>query len=134
MFDTLLQNLQLIGILILAFLGSLGINTLLGIYYNLNTLKEQFSKEKLFTGLARGGIILVSGLAITVIVSLLPQVLNQFGITADTNLFENISTVAMAGILASTIIHYLNDALKKFYTILNSHTNITPEYDENMMN
>lgn len=133
MFDTLLQNLQLIGILILAFLGSLGINTLLGIYYNLNTLKEQFSKEKLLTGLARGGIILVSGLAITVIVSLLPQILNQFGITADTNLFENISTVAMAGILTSTIAHYLTDALKKFYTILNSHTNVTPEYDENMM-
>ena len=54
MFDILLQNLQLIAMLILAFLGSLGINTLLGIYYNLNTLKEQFSREKLITGLVRG--------------------------------------------------------------------------------
>lgn len=133
MFDILLQNLQLIAMLILAFLGSLGINTLLGIYYNLNTLKEQFSREKLITGLVRGGIILLSGLAITTIVSLLPEILKQFNITTETNLFENISTVAMAGILTSTIVHYLTDALKKFYTILNSHTNITPEYDENMM-
>lgn len=120
MFDILLQNVKLITILILAFLGALGINTLLGIYYNLNTLKEQFSREKLFTGLLRGGIILLSGLAITVIVSLLPEILTEFGITADTHLFENISTAAMAGILASTIIHYLSDALKKFYAILNA--------------
>ena len=133
MFNILLQNLQLIAMLILAFLGALGINTLLGIYYNLNTLKEQFSREKLTTGLIRGGIILLSGLAITTIVSLLPEILKQFNITTETNLFENISTVAMAGILTSTIVHYLTDALKKFYTILNSHTNITPEYDENMM-
>ena len=124
MFDILLQNLKLITILICAFLGALGINTLLGIYYNLKTLKEQFSREKLLTGLLRGGIILVSGLAITVIVSLLPEILTEFGITADTNLFENISTAAIAGILASTIIHYLTDALKKFYAILNSHNSI----------
>ena len=134
MFDVLIQNLQLISILIFAFLGSLGINTLLGIYYNLNTLKENFSREKLITGLIRGCIILLSGLAITAIVYLLPEILNEFGITADMNLFENISTVAMAGILISTITHYLTDALKKFYAILNSHTNITPEYEDNMIN
>ena len=133
MFNILIQNLQLITVLIFAFLGSLCINTLLGIYYNLNTLKEQFSREKLITGLIRGGIILLSGLAITTIVSLLPEILNQFGITTETNLFESISTVAMAGILTSTIVHYLTDALKKFYTILNSHSNTTPEYEENMM-
>ena len=122
MFEVLLQNLQLIGILILAYLGSLGINTLLGVYYNLKTLKESFSKEKLFTGLLRGGIVLLGGLAITVIISLLPEILAAFGVTTDTSLFENLSVTAMAGILASTIVHYLSDALKKFYAILNSHT------------
>lgn len=127
MFDILINNLQLITILIFAFLGSLGINTLLGIYYNINTLKEQFSREKLVIGLIRGGIILLSGLAITTIVSLLPEILTQFGISTETNLFENVSTIAMAGILTSTIVHYLTDALKKFYAILNSHTDITPE-------
>ena len=122
MFEVLLQNLQLIGILILAYLGSLGINTLLGVYYNLKTLKESFSKEKLFTGLLRGGIVLLGGLAITVIISLLPEILAAFGVTTETSLFENLSVTAMAGILASTIVHYLSDALKKFYAILNSHT------------
>ena len=119
MFDLLIQNLQIIGILILAYLGSLGVNTLLGLYNNLHTLKEDFSKEKLLGGLLRVGIILVGGLVITVIISLLPGLLSQFGITTSTDLFENISVVAMAGVLVSTIVRYLGDALKKFYTILN---------------
>lgn len=119
MFDLLIQNLQIIGILILAYLGSLGVNTLLGLYNNLHSLKEDFSKEKLFGGLLRGGIILVGGLVITIIISLLPGLLSQFGITTSTDLFENISVVAMAGVLVSTIVRYLGDALKKFYAILN---------------
>lgn len=127
MFDILMQNLKLIGILILAYLGSLGINTLLGVYYNLKTLKENFSKEKLLAGLLRGAIVLLGGLAITVIISLLPEILAAFGVTTDTHLFENLSITAMAGILASTITHYLGDALKKFYAILNSHTVITDD-------
>ena len=57
MFEVLLNNLLLIGILVLMYLGSLGANTLLGIYHNLSTVKEDFSKEKLFSGLARGGIV-----------------------------------------------------------------------------
>ena len=127
MFELLIKNLELITILIGTFLGSLGINTLLGIYYNLNTIKERFSKEKLIKGLARGGIILVAGVAITVIVSLLPEILNGFGITAESGLFDNISVVAMAGVLVSTIVRYLGDALKKFYAILNSHSEPEPE-------
>lgn len=122
MFDLLLKNLQLISILILAYLGSLGINTLLGVYYNLKTVKEQFSKQKLIAGLVRGAIVLVGGLAITVIISLLPAILESFGVQADNGLFENVSIVAMAGILVSTIIRYLKDALQKFYAILGSHT------------
>ena len=118
MFEVLAQNLQLIGILILTYLGSLGVNTLLGIYYNIKTVKEQFSWRKFFSGLIRGGIILLGGLIITAIISLLPVVLQGFGISADNQLFENVSVIAMAGVLVSTIVRYLKDALQKFYNIL----------------
>lgn len=124
MFEILLQNLELISILILAFLGALGVNTLFGIYYNLNIVKENFSKEKLITGLIRGAIILIGGLVITAIVSLLPEILEGFSISAANSLFENVSVVAMAGILITTIVRYIGDALKKFYAILNSNTEI----------
>ena len=118
MFEVLAQNLQLIGILILTYLGSLGVNTLLGIYYNIKTVKEQFSWRKFFSGLIRGGIILLGGLVITAIISLLPVVLQGFGVSADNQLFENVSVIAMAGVLVSTIVRYLKDALQKFYNIL----------------
>lgn len=118
MFDILLNNLQLILILLTAYLVSLGTNTLLGIYYNVREIKQEFSKEKLFTGLARGGIILVSGALITIVVSMLPEILKEFGITTENELFESISIVAIAGILVSIIVNYLSDAVKKFYAIL----------------
>ncbi len=43
MLSCLLDNLQLIGVLILMYVGSLGANTLLGLYNNINNLKENFS-------------------------------------------------------------------------------------------
>ena len=127
MFDVLIQNLQLICLLILTYLGALGVNTLLGIYYNLNTVKEAFSSKKLFKGVARGGITLLGGIIIAAIISLLPVILKGFGISAENQLFENVSVVAMASVLVSTIIRYLKDALQKFYAILGSHTEPEPE-------
>ena len=118
MFNVLINNLLLISILVLMYLGSLGANTLLGIYHNLSTVKEDFSKEKLLSGLARGGIVLLGSLLIAFIISLLPEVLAGFGISTEAGLFESISVVAMGGVMATTIARYLGDALKKLYLIL----------------
>lgn len=118
MFEMLLSNLLLIGILVLMYLGSLALNTLFGTYYSISNLKENFSKEKMISGLTKGGIILVGALGITVLISLLPEVLAAFGIAAETNLIEGISIAAIAGVMGSTILKYLSDALQKFYSIL----------------
>ena len=118
MFEMLLSNLLLIGILVIMYLGSLALNTLLGTYHSISNLKEHFSKESLISGLIRGGIVLISALGITILISLLPEVLAIFGIAAETSLIEGISIAAIAGVMGSTILRYLGDALKKFYTIL----------------
>lgn len=118
MFEMLLGNLMLIGILVLMYLGSLALNTLLGTYHSISNLKETFAKEKLISGLIRGGIVLLGSLGITVLISLLPEILAAFGIAAEATLIEGISIAAIAGVMGSTILRYLGDALKKFYTIL----------------
>ena len=118
MFEMLLSNLLLIGILVIMYLGSLALNTLLGTYHSISNLKEHFSKERLISGLIRGGIVLISALGVTILISLLPEVLAIFGIAAETSLIEGISIAAIAGVMGSTILRYLGDALKKFYTIL----------------
>ena len=81
-------------------------------------VKENFSKEKLISGLTRGGIVLFGALLIACIISLLPEVLAAFGIATETALFESISVAAMAGVMGSTIVRYLGDAVKKLYAIL----------------
>jgi len=118
MFNVLLGNIVLIAILVFMYLGSLVLNTVLGTYHNISNLKENFSKEKLIAGAIRGGIVLVGALGITVLISLLPEVLAAFGLAAETALIEGLSTAAIAGVMGSTILRYLGDALKKFYTIL----------------
>lgn len=118
MFEMLLSNLLLIGILVLMYLGSLALNTLFGTYYSISNLKENFSKEKMISGLTKGGIILVGALGITVLISLLPEILVAFGIAAEASLIEGISIAAIAGVMGSTILKYLSDALQKFYSIL----------------
>lgn len=118
MFDILIPNLQLIGTLLIIYLGSLAVNTILGIYYNMDVAKEAFSWPKLRQGLIRGGIILLAGALVTIIISLLPQLLSSFGITATNDLFEGLSVGAIATVIVSSIVHYLSDALSKFYKIL----------------
>lgn len=118
MFSTLLNNIMLIGILTIMFLGSVLLNTLLGTYHNISQLKTEFSKEKLISGLVKSGIVLIGALALTAFVSLLPEVLAAFGIAADSTLIEGISVAAIGGVMGSTIVRYLGDALKKFYVIL----------------
>ena len=118
MMTCLLNNLELIGILILMYVGAAGANILLGMYNNISNLKERFSKEKLIAGLTRCGIVLVGSLLITVIISLLPDILKALGVQTDANLFDGISIVAIAGVLSSMIVRYLKDAVSMFYSIL----------------
>lgn len=114
----ILENLMLVGILVALYLGSLLLNTVLGTYNNVAQLKSEFSKEKMLAGLAKGGIVLVGALGISAMISVLPQVLEAFGVAADSVVAENISVAAIVGVMGSTIVRYVMDAVKKLYAIL----------------
>ena len=118
MFSTLLNNLALISILIIMYLASMLTNTVLGLYNNISNIKESFSKQKLFSGLIKGGITLAGALAIAAIISLLPDVLLAFGVQSENNILESISIAAMGGVIASAVSRYMSDAVKKLYEIL----------------
>lgn len=130
MFSTLLNNLALISILIIMYLASMLTNTVLGLYNNISNIKESFSKQKLFSGLIKGGITLVGALAIAAIISLLPDVLLAFGIQSESNILESISIAAMGGVIASAVVRYMSDAIKKLYEILGMRTNDETERED----
>ena len=130
MFSTLLNNLALISILIIMYLASMLTNTILGLYNNISNIKESFSKQKLFSGLIKGGITLAGALAIAVIISLLPDVLLAFGIQSESSILESISVAAMGGIIASAVVRYMSDAIKKLYEILGMRMNDETERED----
>ena len=130
MFSTLLNNLALISILVIMYLASMLTNTVLGLYNNISNIRESFSKEKLISGLVKGGITLIGALAIASIISLLPDVLLAFGIQSEDNILESISVAAMGGVIASTVVRYMGDAIKKLYEIIGARMNNETERED----
>ena len=118
MFTLLIDNLMLIGVLAIMYLVSVFINTVLGMYSNVAEMKQSFSWEKVRSGLSRAAILLVGALVITALITLLPEILAIFGITAETAIIESISVIAMATVMGSAILRYLKDAVTKFFNIL----------------
>lgn len=130
MFSTLLNNLALISILVIMYLASMLTNTVLGLYNNISNIRESFSKEKLISGLVKGGITLIGALAIASIISLLPDVLLAFGIQSEGNILESISVAAMGGVIASAVVRYMGDAIKKLYEIIGARINDETERED----
>ena len=130
MFSTLLNNLALISILVIMYLASMLTNTVLGLYNNISNIRESFSKEKLISGLIKGGITLIGALAIASIISLLPDVLLAFGIQSEGNILESISVAAMGGVIASAVVRYMGDAIKKLYEIIGARMNDETERED----
>ncbi len=130
MFSTLLNNLALISVLVIMYLASMLTNTILGLYNNISNIRESFSKEKLISGLIKGGITLIGALAIASIISLLPDVLLAFGIQSEGNILESISVAAMGGVIASAVVRYMGDAIKKLYEIIGVRMNDETERED----
>ena len=130
MFSTLLNNLALVSILVIMYLASMLTNTVLGLYNNISNIRESFSKEKLISGLVKGGITLIGALAIASIISLLPDVLLAFGIQSEGNILESISVAAMGGVIASAVVRYMGDAIKKLYEIIGVRMNNETERED----
>ena len=130
MFSTLLNNLALISVLVIMYLASMLTNTVLGLYNNISNIRESFSKEKLISGLVKGGITLIGALAIASIISLLPDVLLAFGIQSEGNILESISVAAMGGVIASAVVRYMGDAIKKLYEIIGVRMNDETERED----
>lgn len=118
MFDFLIYNFKMIGALLLMYIFSFSANTILGMYYNVKNIKEDFSKEKLISGVVKGAIVLVSMALIIVVLSVLPQVVEAFGLTIEEEVFSGISALGMATVMVSVDAYYLKDAIAKLYSIL----------------
>lgn len=118
MFNTLFSNLRLFATLALIFIGSFGANTLLGIFYNVKILQAAFSKEKLTEGLLKGAVLFAASALLVTVLSFLPTLISDIGLTIPEETLEGISLISMAGIIIFATVKYIKDALQKFSAIL----------------
>lgn len=112
------ENFKLIGLMMILYLISYIINTLLGIYNNTNLLKEMFDRNKLIDGSIKAGIILIASTFFTFSISTLPILINELGIEISQEALDGISITSICIIMVTSILKYLKDALQKFYNII----------------
>lgn len=128
MWNFLLQNLQMLCALVIVYLLAFGANTLLGAANTVITPGFVFDKEKLWKGIRKGIVVLIGSLIVTVLISILPTVLEQFNI--DGSYIEGISVVAMALPVLTTSIAYVKDAIAKIFALLNVKATVKEEPKE----
>lgn len=116
----MLENMQLI-IFLMSILGcSVVANIIAGIQLNVNEIEMKFDKKILFKGILRAIFISIVVLLLTVVVSYLPEVLNNANITiVSEEATDLMSILAIVIIIVSAIIKYFKDALDKLKIILN---------------
>ena len=118
MFSLLLTNLALFAGLLLLFIGSYAANILLGTFYNTSQLQQMFEKDRLMTGIKRGGVVLAGLVLLIVIISLLPGMLTVAGLTEIVPLVSDLTVVSIAGIIATATVKYTKGAIQKLYKII----------------
>lgn len=118
MLALLLANFQLIFALMILFAGSYSANVLLGTFYNVAVIKDSFNKERFLLGLARGGVLLVGLALIVIVVSVLPEILASAGLVEIVAIAQDLSLLAIAGIIGTATVKYLKGAVLKLQKII----------------
>ncbi len=118
MWESLLSNLELIGVLIAMLAGTNAANILFGMYGNIELKNEAFDWKKLLHGLKKFGAVAVGTACLVVVFALLPGVLELWKVDIDTEVIEGISAAVIVLIYVTAIASCGADAALKLKDIL----------------
>lgn len=118
MLESLISNLELIGILIVMLAGTTAANILFGLYDNIALKNEAFSRDKLLLGLKKFGVVALGSACLVIVFALLPGVLELWQVDVDPAVIEGISAVAIVVLYVMAIASSGADALGKLRDIL----------------
>ena len=118
MFQIVIDNLVLVGLMLgLYLLFSLS-NIALGIYHNCNLRKQKFDFKRLLFGFLEVIVIGIGVFSLTVGASLLPVIFKKAQITIISDeVMQGISVLVILGIIAIGVINYANKCIQKLRTI-----------------
>lgn len=118
MLESLISNLELIGILIVMLAGTTAANILFGLYDNIELKNEVFSRDKLLGGLKKFGVVALGSACLVVVFALLPSVLELWKVDIDPAVIEGISAAVIVAVYVVAIASSGADALGKLRDIL----------------
>ena len=118
MFDTFVGDMKMIGCAMLLLLGAWLANAALGLFYNTTFKQEQFDKKKLLLGLWKVGAVAIGTALASVVISLFPPFLTEYGISIQSEAMETFRVVVVAGLYAVAIVKYLKECISKLADIL----------------
>lgn len=120
MLSIIIENLELVGIAMGLFVGSVAANTLLGLYNNIKILMQPFEKQRLIDTALKTGCLVASITLMVLVVTVMPVFCNNVGFPIPDEYIDVFSNLTIIGAAVIPSCKYLKDAYDKLCNIFNN--------------
>ena len=120
MLSIIIENLELVGIAMGLFVGSVAANTLLGLYNNIKILMQPFEKQRLIDTALKTGCLVVSITLMVLVVTVMPVFCDNVGFPIPEEYIDVFSNLTIIGAAVISSCKYLKDAYNKLCNIFNN--------------
>ena len=120
MLSIIIENLELVGIAMGLFVGSVAANTLLGLYNNIKILMQPFEKQRLIDTALKTGCLVVSITLMVLVVTVMPVFCDNVGFPIPEEYIDVFSNLTIIGAAVIPSCKYLKDAYDKLCNIFNN--------------
>ena len=120
MLSIIIENLELVGIAMGLFVGSVAANTLLGLYNNIKILMQPFEKQRLIDTALKTGCLVVSITLMVLVVTVMPVFCDNVGFPIPEEYVDVFSNLTIIGAAVIPSCKYLKDAYNKLCNIFNN--------------
>lgn len=116
--DSVIVNLEYVGIGAALFLVAYLSNMAFSLYYNIEMLKQQFDKRKVLNSAIKVATIVVGLTLLCVAITTLPQFVTHVGLTIPQEYADIFSNLAVLTLFVTSACKYVFEAYNKFKKIL----------------
>ena len=120
MLSIIIENLELVGIAMGLFVGSVAANTLLGLYNNIKILMQPFEKRRLIDTALKTGCLVASITLMVLVVTVMPVFCDNVGFPIPEEYIDVFSNLTIIGAAVIPSCKYLKDAYDKLCNIFNN--------------
>lgn len=120
MLSIIIENLELVGIAMGLFVGSVAANTLLGLYNNIKILMQPFEKQRLIDTALKTGCLVASITLMILVVTVMPVFCDNVGFPIPEEYIDVFSNLTIIGAAVIPSCKYLKDAYDKLCNIFNN--------------